>query len=65
MNTQSKFLSRKFLITLLCMLIAAVNLDGSDLALVLSACVSSYSIANAGSFVFNKWKEIREKTANA
>lgn len=49
---KDKFLSRKFLITLLCMLIATIYLDGSDLALVLTTCTGAYSIANAGAYIF-------------
>lgn len=52
----NKFMSRKFLITLLVILVAAVKLDGSDLALVLSAAIGSYSLANAGTYFVDMYK---------
>ncbi len=51
---KAKFLSRKFWITLCVICIATWRLDGGDLAGVLIASISAYSLGNVGEYWFNK-----------
>ncbi len=51
---KAKFLSRKFLITLMVIGIATFKLEGGDLMGVLVACISAYSLANVGEWFSTK-----------
>lgn len=51
---KAKFLSRKFFITCTVIGIATSQLTGGDLAGVLIACISAYSLGNVGEYWFDK-----------
>ena len=51
---KEKFLSRKFMITLAVIGVATAKLAGGDLAGVLIAAISAYSLGNVSEYWFTK-----------
>lgn len=51
---KAKFLSRKFLITLIVIGVSTALLKDGDLSAVLIAAISAYSLGNVGEYFYDK-----------